>query len=71
MGFLNQYGLSSFENDVNTYAENYFVHHKQLLTWADAYPVIAAKLKLFEAFLKDIGMMSNSNNANPKQDTRF
>lgn len=55
-GFLNHYGTTSFENDVNTYAEYYFVHRDELQKWANNYPKVAEKLKIFDDFLATLGM---------------
>lgn len=60
-GFINEYGTTSFENDVNTYAEYYFVHKEQLQQWAQTYPAIDEKLNLFKTFLASLGMSIGEN----------
>jgi len=49
-GFVDDYGMSSLENDVNTYAEIAMVHPEKLKKLAEQYPRIEAKTKIFVEF---------------------
>ena len=49
-GFLTQYSQSSLENDINTFAQNFFSPSPGFWKLADRYPVIQKKMKLLVAF---------------------
>lgn len=53
-GFLTQYSLSGFENDINTFAQNIFSPSEGFWQIADKYPRISKKLKLLIAFYNKI-----------------
>ncbi len=49
-GFVSDYGMTTMENDVNTYAELAMEHPAELVKLADQYPKIARKAKLLVEF---------------------
>ncbi|HET6421147.1 MAG TPA: hypothetical protein VFG19_13365 [Geobacteraceae bacterium] len=49
-GFVSDYGMTSIENDLNTYAEVAMEHPAKLKELAEKYPRIAAKTRLFMEF---------------------
>lgn len=53
-GVLTQYGGSSIENDVNTFAQNLFVPEKNFWLYADRYPRIKKKTGLLIIFYNKI-----------------
>ncbi|HLG39376.1 MAG TPA: hypothetical protein VI461_06895 [Chitinophagaceae bacterium] len=53
-GILTQYGGSSIENDVNTFAQNLFCPEKDFWTYVDRYPRISRKVKLLIGFYAKI-----------------
>ena len=56
-GVLTQYGGSSIENDVNTFAQNLFCPEKDFWNYVDRFPRIKQKAKLLISFYSKIGAM--------------
>jgi hypothetical protein len=56
-GVLTQYGGSSIENDVNTFAQNLFCPEKNLWNYVDRFPRIKQKAKLLISFYSKISAM--------------
>jgi hypothetical protein len=54
IGFLNEYAMSTLENDVNTFAETVFSNPKKIYTIAITHPRIAKKLAILEQFYLNI-----------------
>jgi hypothetical protein len=50
MGFLSQYAMSDFENDVNCFAENRFTPTKYFYETVFLYPILTKKLELMVQF---------------------
>lgn len=55
-GFLNKYAMTSYENDVNIYAEYIFVREKELKLLALRYPLIDKKYKYLKDFYEKLGV---------------
>jgi hypothetical protein len=53
-GFVHDYGMSSLENDFNTYAELAMTHPEQLKQLADQYPRIKAKTRILARFYSSL-----------------
>jgi hypothetical protein len=49
-GFVSDYGMSSLENDFNTYAELAMTEPEKLKQLADQYPIIRAKTRILVQF---------------------
>lgn len=49
-GFVSDYGRSSIENDVNTYAELLMADPAELMRLAEAFPPVEAKARLFARY---------------------
>jgi hypothetical protein len=56
-GVLTQYGGSSIENDVNTFAQNIFCPEKNFWAYVDRFPGIKQKTKLLINFYGKISSM--------------
>ena len=56
-GVLTQYGGSSIENDVNTFAQNIFCPEKNFWNYVDRFPRIKQKTKLLINFYSKISAM--------------
>jgi len=55
-GFLKKYATTSYENDVNIYAEYMFAHEKELKLLASRYPLIDKKYKFLKDFYEKLGV---------------
>lgn len=55
-GFLKKYATTSYENDVNIYAEYMFVHESVLKELASRYPLIDKKYKYLKDFYEKLGV---------------
>jgi hypothetical protein len=54
IGFINQYALSSSENDFNSFAKNLFMPRKGFYELVQSYPNLAYKLKIIIQFYNKI-----------------
>ena len=53
-GFLYEYAVSSFENDINSFAENIFLPEKQFYQRIEKYSILAKKLELIIEFYHNL-----------------